>query len=154
MHGSSLAMDILPPTPQNLPLHIHPCMHLLPHYTMLLYKFLPDHLLFTLVLLSLHVSTPSSPLFNPTSHLPDFVPITYEGNKATNGGTIDARTGRVYFTTIEPFGKTLRDKLENESALAPTQIDQIVYSELYDSTKIAAQQIPSKNRFTSTIVVF
>ena len=77
----------------------------------------------------------------------DFVPITYEGNRATNGGTIDARTGRVYFTTIEPFGKTLREKLENESALAPTQIDQIVYFELYDSTKIAAQQIPAKNRF-------
>ena len=64
----------------------------------------------------------------------DYVPITYDGNRATNGGTIDPRTGRVYFTTIEPFGKTLRNKL-NESTLAPLQIDGIVYEELYDSTK-------------------
>lgn len=77
----------------------------------------------------------------------DFVPIQYTGNKAVNGGTIDARTGRVYFTTIEPFGKTLREKLENESTLAPSEINQVVYQELYDSTKTAAQQIPTKNRF-------
>ncbi|MBD3636163.1 MAG: cell surface protein SprA [Crocinitomicaceae bacterium] len=76
----------------------------------------------------------------------DYVPITYDGNRATNGGTIDPRTGRVYFTTIEPFGKTLRKKLE-QSSLAPIQIDGIVFEELYDSTKTAAQQIPSKNRF-------
>jgi cell surface protein SprA len=77
----------------------------------------------------------------------DFVPILYEGNKAVNGGTIDPRTGRVYFTTIEPFGKTLRDKLEAAGTLAPVQVDGIVYQELYDSTKIAAQLIPNKNRF-------
>jgi cell surface protein SprA len=76
----------------------------------------------------------------------DFIPLVYDGNKATNGGTIDSRTGRVYFTTIEPFGKTLRKKLET-SSLAPLQIDGIVYEELYDSTKTAAQQIPNKNRF-------
>lgn len=76
----------------------------------------------------------------------DYVAITYDGNRATNGGTIDPRTGRVYFTTIEPFGKTLREKLEN-SSLAPIQIDGIVYEELYDSTKTAAQLIPNKNRF-------
>ena len=77
----------------------------------------------------------------------DYVPIMYEGNKATNGGTIDPKTGRVYFTTIEPFGKTLRDKLEAAGSLAPVQVDGIVYEELYDSTKTAAQQIPNKNRF-------
>lgn len=77
----------------------------------------------------------------------DFVPIMYEGNKALNGGTIDPRTGRVYFTTIEPFGKTLRGKLEASSGLAPNQVNAIVYEELYDSTKTAAQQIPGKNRF-------
>ncbi|UKN00888.1 cell surface protein SprA [Paracrocinitomix mangrovi] len=76
----------------------------------------------------------------------DYVAIQYEGNKATNGGTIDPRTGRVYFTTIEPFGKTLRKKLE-ASSLAPLQVEGIVFEELYDSTKTAAQQIPSKNRF-------
>lgn len=76
----------------------------------------------------------------------DFVPIQYEGNRAVNGGTIDPRTGRVYFTTIEPFGQTLKKKLEN-SSLAPVQINGIAFTELYDSTNIAAQQIPGKNRF-------
>lgn len=76
----------------------------------------------------------------------DYVAIQYDGNKAINGGTIDPKTGRIYFTTIEPFGKTLRKKLET-STLAPIQIDGIVYEELYDSTKTAAQQIPAKNRF-------
>lgn len=77
----------------------------------------------------------------------DFVPIRYEGNRAINGGTIDARTGRVYFTTIEPFGETLREKLIASPELAPIQVDGIAFTELYDSTKTAAQQIPSKNRF-------
>lgn len=78
----------------------------------------------------------------------DFVPIQYEGNRAINGGTVDARTGRVYFTTIEPFGKTLRDKLNASPELAPIQVNGIAFDELYDSTKTAAQQIPSKNRFS------
>ena len=64
----------------------------------------------------------------------DYVPIMYEGNKATNGGTIDPRTGRVFFTTIEPFGKTLRKRLESTGTLAPIQVDGITYEELYDST--------------------
>ncbi|MEX1001077.1 MAG: cell surface protein SprA [Crocinitomicaceae bacterium] len=77
----------------------------------------------------------------------DFVAIQYEGNRATNGGTLDPRTGRVYFTTIEPFGKTLKKKLDASNQLAPLQVDGIVFHELYDSTKTAAQQIPNKNRF-------
>lgn len=78
----------------------------------------------------------------------DFVPIQYEGNRAINGGTIDPRTGRVYFTTIEPFGKTLSDKLEETTTLAPFEINGISFTELYDSTKTAAQLIPGKNRFS------
>jgi len=83
----------------------------------------------------------------------DFVPFVYEGNRVTNGGTIDARTGRVYFTTIEPFGKTLKDKLyatidpTNPNSISPFEVDNIVFQELYDSTKTSAQQLPSKNRF-------
>lgn len=77
----------------------------------------------------------------------DFVPIQYDNNKAVNGGTIDPRTGRVYFTTIEPFGKTLEEKLVAAGSLGPSQVDGIVFHELYDSTKTAAQQIPGKNRF-------
>jgi cell surface protein SprA len=79
----------------------------------------------------------------------DFVPITYSGNRAINGGTIDPRTGRVYFTTIEPFGQLLYDKLlsDADAGLSPSEAEKIAFTELYDSTKTAAQQIPSKNRF-------
>lgn len=77
----------------------------------------------------------------------DYVPITFNGNRAENGGTINTRNGRVYFSTIEPFGKTLKSKLQ-QAGLPPLFIDQVAYTELYDSTKTAAQQIPSKNRFS------
>ncbi|MFD1553686.1 cell surface protein SprA [Putridiphycobacter roseus] len=78
----------------------------------------------------------------------DFVPFIYDGNKATNGGTIDARTGRVYFATIEPFGTTLNEKLTSvENPLPPYKLEKIIYQELYDSTRTAAQQLPDKNRF-------
>jgi cell surface protein SprA len=81
----------------------------------------------------------------------DFVPFQGDGNRITNGGTIDTRTGRIYFTTIEPFGTTLGAKLEatnaNGNVISPYQIDNIKFQELYDSTKTAAQQLPSKNRF-------
>ena len=78
----------------------------------------------------------------------DFVPFKYEGNRMTNGGTIDARTGRVFLATVEPFGSTLREKLEAADNPLPSYIlDKIVYQELYDSTKTAAQQLPDKNRF-------
>ncbi len=77
----------------------------------------------------------------------DFVPIQFNGNRAENGGTINTRNGRIYFSTVEPFGKTLADKL-SAANVSQTIIDQVVYTELYDSTKTAAQQIPSKNRFS------
>jgi cell surface protein SprA len=77
----------------------------------------------------------------------DFVPISYNGNRAENGGTINTRNGRIYFSTIEPFGQTLREKLQQVN-VPNVLIDRVAYTELYDSTKTAAQQIPSKNRFT------
>ena len=77
----------------------------------------------------------------------DFVPFIKVDNRVTNGGTIDTRKGRMYFTTIEPFGETLGDKLEQTGAISPFEIDKIKFQELYDSTKTAAQQLPSKNRF-------
>lgn len=75
----------------------------------------------------------------------DFVPIIFEGNRAVNGGTINTRNGRIYFSTVEPFGQTLENEM-NEAGLS-TIAKQVAFSELYDSTKIAAQQIPRKNRF-------
>ncbi len=76
----------------------------------------------------------------------DFVPINYNGSRAENGGTINVRNGRIYFSTVEPFGKTLADKLLAAN-VAQAVVDRVAYTELYDSTRTAAQQIPSKNRF-------
>ena len=77
----------------------------------------------------------------------DFVPIQFNGNRAESAGTINTRNGRVYFSTIEPFGQTLADKLQ-AAGLPPILINQVAFTELYDSTQTAAQQIPSKNRFS------
>ncbi len=70
----------------------------------------------------------------------------------TDGGTINVNNGRVYFTTVEPFGKTLNDELIGPDPDNPINSElarsQIVFQPLYDSTKTLAQQIPSLNRFT------
>jgi len=76
----------------------------------------------------------------------DFIPVNYVGNKAETGGTINPKNGRIYFTTVEPFGQTLRNKMLAEG-IPDIIVDRVAYTELYDSTKTAAQQIPSKNRF-------
>ena len=76
----------------------------------------------------------------------DFAPVNFNGNKADNGGTINPKNGRIYFSTTEPFGKTLQQKMLLKGIPASV-VDKIAFTELYDSTKTAAQQIPSKNRF-------
>ena len=71
-------------------------------------------------------------------------------NAATMGGTMNSQNGRVFLPSVEPFGKTLRDQIEGrvtDSDLAESLIQTIVFQPLYDSTKTAAQQIPSLNRF-------
>jgi len=80
---------------------------------------------------------------------PDGV-FDYIDNAATLGGTIHSQNGRVFFPTVEPFGGTLRRKIEervDDPAQAQALIQTIVYQPLYDSTKTAAQQMPSLNRF-------
>lgn len=60
------------------------------------------------------------------------------------GVTIFKQNGRIFFPVIEPFGSHLRKKFgTTETNIA----DKYVFQELYDSTKIIAQQIPSKNRY-------
>jgi len=76
----------------------------------------------------------------------DYVPFTVNGSKMENGGTINTKNGRIFFSTVEPFGKTLASKLQS-IGISQNVINTIAYYELYDSTKTAAQQIPSKNRF-------
>lgn len=77
----------------------------------------------------------------------DFAPMNFNGNRADNGGTINPKNGRIYFSTVEPFGETLKNKLKAAN-IPDVTVNQVAYTELYDSTKTAAQQIPSKNRFS------
>ncbi|MGZ3930865.1 MAG: T9SS outer membrane translocon Sov/SprA, partial [Bacteroidia bacterium] len=58
------------------------------------------------------------------------------------GYTINPANGRVYFTTIEPFGSTLLSKFPNDPGG-----NKYVFQELYDSTRVSAQQLPEKNRY-------
>ena len=80
---------------------------------------------------------------------PDGV-FDYIDNAATTGGLIHSQNGRIYFPVAEPFGSHLegviRDGLNSQDE-ADAVVNSIVYQELYDSTKTAAQQIPAKNRF-------
>jgi cell surface protein SprA len=76
----------------------------------------------------------------------DFAPFNVVGNKIDNGGTINKKNGRIFFSTVEPFGKTLAEKL-TAAGVPDVNVNKISFTELYDSTKTAAQQIPSKNRF-------
>ena len=65
----------------------------------------------------------------------DFVP----------GTTITPNNGRVIFPVLEPFGDYLEQELID--AGSGNLVPLYVYHELYDSTKIIAQQFPEKNRF-------
>jgi cell surface protein SprA len=74
------------------------------------------------------------------------------------GQTIDAQNGRVIFTTVEPFGEYLYDKLGTntpgnpdyhtspETAFNENQ-RKYVYREMYKSTQAAALQQSQKNKF-------
>lgn len=78
-----------------------------------------------------------------------------------SGVTVDANNGRIIFPSIEPFGRYLFDKLDKQGdALTNTGADyddnatwnanqsRYVFKELYDSSKILAeQQGASKNYF-------
>lgn len=76
----------------------------------------------------------------------DFAPMTFNGSRSESGGTINPKNGRVYFSTVEPFGRTLKKKLL-DAGVAPTIADRIAFTELYDSTQTAAELINNKNRF-------
>jgi cell surface protein SprA len=61
------------------------------------------------------------------------------------GFTINPANGRVYFTTIEPFGSTLRSKFDQVNDFPSA--NKYIFQELYDSTRVSAQQLPEKNRY-------
>lgn len=56
--------------------------------------------------------------------------------------TMYPATGRVIFPVVEPFGSHLRKMIDND-AIA----DKYCFEELYDSTKIIAQEFTEKNKF-------
>lgn len=62
----------------------------------------------------------------------------------TTGGTINSSNGRIFFPTIEPFGKDLRAVFdEDEAELA----NLYAFDSLYTLTKTMAQQITNKNKY-------
>ncbi|WP_298950790.1 cell surface protein SprA [uncultured Nonlabens sp.] len=73
------------------------------------------------------------------------------------GITIDAENGRIIFTTVEPFGSHLFNKLDNtpgtgdEDYTDPSTYnanqEQYVYREMYRSTKAQALQSADKNKY-------
>lgn len=60
------------------------------------------------------------------------------------GYTINPANGRVYFTTKEPFGNNLKAKFSADDF--PTA-NKYIFQELYDSTRVIAQQLPEKDRY-------
>jgi cell surface protein SprA len=59
--------------------------------------------------------------------------------------TVNTQNGRIYFTQIEPFGSDLRREFGSDTTREV--LDSYIFQELYDSTRIAAQQLPQKNRY-------
>ncbi len=73
------------------------------------------------------------------------------------GLTVDEQNGRIIFTSVEPFGKTLFEKLRNNStedySADPTSIayntnqKKYVFKSMYRNTQAAAIQDSEKNKF-------
>ena len=69
-----------------------------------------------------------------------------------NGGTVVSRNGRIYFPTIEPFGKDLREAILKDSVNDNKTADEVwaskyAFDSLYTMTKTQAQQYSNKNKF-------
>ena len=60
--------------------------------------------------------------------------------------TVNTQNGRIYFTQVEPFGSDLAKAFGTDASL-PAVKDAYIFQELYDSTRVAAQQLPQKNRY-------
>jgi cell surface protein SprA len=66
-------------------------------------------------------------------------------------GTINTQNGRIFFPVLEPFGSYLDRALLGPNPGSPIQDTlvrkNIVFQQLYDSTKTAAENLPELNRF-------
>lgn len=56
--------------------------------------------------------------------------------------TVSTRKGLVIFSTVEPFGATLANKLGDKAL-----IEKYCYREIYDTTLVAAKQVAEKDKF-------
>ena len=65
------------------------------------------------------------------------------------GGTVVSRTGKIFFPTIEPFGKDLRDAIlrGSDSATDEAWANKYAFDSLYTMTKTMAQQFTAKNKY-------
>ena len=83
--------------------------------------------------------------FNPP---PDGM-FDFIDNATTQGGTIQASNGRIFFTVLEPFGKDLRDSIfdPNNPKASLALADKYCFDSLYTMTKSMARQYPDKNKF-------
>lgn len=63
------------------------------------------------------------------------------------GVTILTQNGKIIFPQKEPFGQNLYDKMV-ATGTPPQVAEQMVYMQLYDSTKFRAQEFPEFNRFS------
>ena len=63
---------------------------------------------------------------------------------AKQGGTFQASNGRLFFTSLEPFGSYLHDSVFPNN---PEEAERYAFDSLYTQTKAAAEQYPDKNRF-------
>ncbi len=68
---------------------------------------------------------------------------------ATQGGTIQASNGRIFFTVPEPFGQDLRDSIYDpmDPKGSLELASKYCYDSLYSMTKTMARQYPEKNKF-------
>ncbi len=65
-------------------------------------------------------------------------------NAASIGGTIESNNGRIFFTSLEPFGEYIRDSVFPDN---PELANKYAFDSLYTSTKTGAEQFPDKNKF-------
>ena len=66
-------------------------------------------------------------------------------NAATQGGTINASNGRIFFPVLEPFGSHIRKKIFPDE---PDLANKYAYDSLYTTTKTSAEQYSEKNKFS------
>ena len=65
-------------------------------------------------------------------------------NAATQGGTINAANGRIFFPVLEPFGSHIRRKIFPDE---PDLAEKYAFDSLYTTTKTTAEQYSEKNKF-------